>query len=65
MDLRKVLESKGINNIEGSKYAIKTEFASIEVKADKDEVLLLNIQLKDLSEVNVNDILEVLKDYLK
>lgn len=65
MDLKRLLEGKGVNNIEASKYYVKTEFATIESKEDKDGVLTLNVQLKDLSEVNVNDILEVLKDYLK
>lgn len=65
MDLKRLLEGKGINNIEASKYYIKTEFATIESKEDKDGVLTLNVQLKDLSEINVNDILEALKDYLK
>lgn len=65
MDLKTLLEGKGVNNIEASKHYVKTEFATIESKEDKDGILTLNVQLKDLSEVNVNDILEVLKDYLK
>jgi hypothetical protein len=65
MDLKQLLEGKGVNNIEASKHSVKTEFATIESKEDKDGVLTLCMQLKDLSEVNVNDILEVLKDYLK
>lgn len=65
MDLKQKLEGKGINNIEASKNFIKTEFATVELREDKDGVLTLLIQLKDLSEVQVNDILEVLKIYLK
>jgi hypothetical protein len=65
MDLKQLLEGKGVNNIEASKHFVKTEFATIESKEDKDGVLTLCMQLKDLSEVNVNEILEVLKDYLR
>jgi hypothetical protein len=65
MDLKRLLEGKGVDNIEASKHFVKTEFATIESKEDKNGVLTLSMQLKDLSEVKVNDILEVLKDYLR
>lgn len=65
MDLKEKLESKGINNIEATKTFVKTEFATIELKEDKDGVLTLILQLKDLSEIGVEEILEVLNKYFK
>lgn len=65
MDLKRLLEGQGINNIEASKNFIKTEFASVEVREDKDGVQTLLIQLKELSAEQVGGILKSLNDYLK
>jgi hypothetical protein len=65
MDLKQQLEGQGINNIEASKNFIKTEFATVEVREDKDNVLTLLIQLKELSNEQVNEILKSLNIYLK
>jgi hypothetical protein len=65
MDLKELLQEKGINNIESTKQFVKTEYATIELKEDKDAVLILSIQLKDVSYVQSEEILETLKTYLK
>jgi hypothetical protein len=65
MDLKHLLEGQGINNIEASKNFVKTEFATVEVREDKDDVKTLSIQLKDLSGIQVEEILKSLNNYLK
>jgi hypothetical protein len=65
MDLKQLLQEKGINNIEATKQFVKTEYATIELKEDKDAVLILSIQLKDVSYVQSEEILEILKSYLQ